>query len=261
MQKNESLGLIPAERLKDFEKLNKRISVLEDNASNGLAILQNYMGCLINKDTLHFYVYKKMHLLRAKDRINFSIHMNSAENGFDGILSTEYVKAKAYIRYKKRDSTKFSDFYECKISERSYGTEYLYCYINFRDDQNILLPIEKDDELDILYTYQVDQKLYGREIGRKSSVFFEDLIVELGYLPGSRIEFYCVEENDGNYIRVDGKDYNHIEEGKSIVLEKCKNIDLFEGLSIDKFIFKTIYLNSKKINNGFESTVHYYVKW
>lgn len=95
-QKNNSLGLISAKRLEDFENLHNRICVLEDNANNGLAILQNYMGCLIYEDKLYFYVYKKMHLLRKKDRINFSIHMNSAESGFKGVLSVDYVKAKAY---------------------------------------------------------------------------------------------------------------------------------------------------------------------
>ncbi len=255
-KKDASLGLVPAKDVQNINMLQEQIAFLEDGYFDGLIPQKNYMGC-IRTSKLVFYVYKEFLLRKQKHNIDFSIHINTANKNFDGSLTVETVNANAYVRYDHGSG--FSDFHKCHINEKSYGREYLNCNIEFKRTDGMRLQIEPGSRIGIFYTYTVDEHLYGNEIGRKTSPFFEETVLEI--LNKGELSVECSEKR--------GFDHFLVEE----CMDDTQNSFLLTILKDDEFnkYIDAIYsvgqivdynLNQIRVPNiSPKRIVHFYVKW
>ncbi len=267
---DDSLGLVPSVLVKDLPELKQRVNFLESNFYNGFIPQKNLMGCLMvrNTDNLVFYVYKELKLKESRTGFDFSIHINIGDKS-ESALTKSFVCAHAYVKYKSNNN-KFSNFYECQIDEKSYGHEYLNCHIDFLKQNNVRLPIKKGDFVGIFYTYKVNKALYGNEIGRQISPFFEETLVELSYAKsGKPLAFDCFEKVENNFVDVEGLDSVNIKPSNASFLNKILEGDELQKYLIDRYdCGKLSEYEIKKIrvpeffdDNKRRRLSHFYVKW
>ncbi len=263
-------GLIPASMIGKLPALQRRISFLESNFYNGFIPQKNFMGCLMKQysDDLVFYVYKELQLRENRTGFDFSIHINIGDKS-EVTLSKKLVEAHAYIKYKAENS-KFTSFYECQIAEKSYGHEYLNCHIEFLKQNNIRLPIRKGDSVGVFYTYKVNKYLYGNEIGRQISPFFETTLVELIYSKKQEnLVFDCFEKIENNLMDVEGFDSEKIKPStRSFLLDilskqevKSMVLDTYKCGKFSDYTIKQIMLPEFVDEDGNRRLSHFYVKW
>lgn len=265
---NDKLGLVPAISVGEVASLRQRVNFLESNFYNGFIPQKNYMGCLMVQDTddLVFYVYKELQLKEVRTGFDFSIHINIGDKS-EVTLSKKFVDAHAYVKYKTDES--FTPFYECQINEKSYGHEYLNCHIEFLKQNNIRLPIKKGDVVGIFYTYKVNKLLYGNEIGRQTSPFFEETLVELMYEKSKTLIFDCFEKIENNLVDVEGLDSDKITTSKVSFLCDVLSAQEVEKYFLEKYscgilpdyIIKKILLPEFIDEKGYRRLSHFYVKW
>lgn len=271
---DNSLGLVPASFVKDLPNLQQRINFLENNFYNGFIPQKNLMGCLMvqDADDLIFYVYKELKLKEHKSGFDFSIHINIGDKS-DVDLSKNFVAAHSYVKYGTADD--FTHFYECQINEKSYGREYLNCHIDFIKQDDSLsvktrLPIKKGDIVGILYTYKVNKRLYGNEIGRKISPFFEKTLVELVYAKDRKeLSFDCFEKVENSFIDVEGLDSKKIKPNDKSFLQDILSteelnsylISTYNCGDLSNYLIKEIQVPEFFDEYGNRRLSHFYVKW
>lgn len=264
-----NLGLVPAVLVEDLPNLQQRINFLESNFYNGFIPQKNLMGCLMvqNTDDLIFYVYKELKLKENRTGFDFSIHINIGDKS-EVTLTKSFVDAHSYVKYKTNDN--FTPFYECQINEKSYGHEYVNCHIDFLKQNNIRLPIKKGDVVGIFYTYKVNKVLYGNEIGRQVSPFFEETLIELVYAKNKKtLSFDCFEKVENNFIDVEGLDSEKIQPSNRSFLSKILSeqelqkylIDTYSCGKLSDYIIKEILVPEFFDENCHRRLSHFYVKW
>lgn len=268
-KERKNFGLIKVDNCSETCSLKNRISLFEKNIFDGLEPIKNYMGCIIKEDDLIFYVYKESKLLREKHGFDFSIHINTDQNeDFKGKLTREMIDAHAYVRYTHAQG--FKEFTECIIQEKSYGKEYLNCHIEFAKKSGVKLPIVRNTTIGVLYTYHVNKNLYGNEIGRKTSPFLEDTVVELRYPDSQPHTFECFEKRDNDLIILDDNGIQNSKQSDNSFLDsilsesKMKIEDIFSiyDKNINFRNLKTITINVPTHSiDGNAQTIHFYVRW
>ncbi len=266
--KKNNLGLIKADIRSKLGVLENRLSLFENAIFDGFIPIKNYMGCIIKNNDLIFYVYKESRMLREKHGFDFSIHINTDQDEhFSGKLSRQFINAHAYVRYSRKNG--FSDFIECNIQEKSYGKEYLNCHIEFSNISGARLPVGKNKTIGVLYTYHVDKKLYGNEIGRKISPFLEKTVVELRYPSAQPQQYECFEKKENALIMLEDIDAYSIEQTDVSFLET-----ILTSSEIDKYILEIydqnlMYNDLKTISvdvptrdvYGNDHPMHFYIRW
>lgn len=266
---DNSLGLVPATLVTEIPSLRQRIDFLENNFYNGFIPQKNLMGCLMVKNTedLVFYVYKELQLKEPRTGFDFSIHINIGDKS-NVTLTKNFVGAHAYVKY--NSGGEFTPFYECQINEKSYGHEYLNCHIEFLKQNNIRLPIKKGNIVGIFYTYKVNKVLYGNEIGRQTSPFFEETLVELMYdKDKNNLIFDCFEKFENNFIDIEGYDSDKITPCAVSFLENVLSnqelkkyfFDMYDCGELSEYIIKDIIVPEFRDENGCRRLSHFYVKW
>lgn len=266
-ESDELSGLVSAKYYFDLINTKNKLYSFEKNYMNGFVPIKNYMGCIIQEEDLVFYVYKELNMLESKQGFDFSIHINTEQADFKDKLTKDFIQAHAYVRYSKKEE--FSGFFECNINERSYGREYLNCHIDFVNKNNQELPISKEKTIGVLYTYKVTKKLYGNEIGRKTSPFLEETLVELGCCKENALNYQCMQKVNNKYRLIDFPNDSHPKVTNNSFLENIlKNHEEFNHIFNNYFSPEDLdnikYVNipvSNMTANIKDELVHFYVRW
>ncbi|WP_354833228.1 HD domain-containing protein [Akkermansia muciniphila] len=174
------------------EKESDTLVLYKKHIMGGVEIIKNYMSVKIPHvgDKYIIFVYKKFKVLRKIEAIKCRIHVNKNSANIEGGLNDTLLNLKVYFSVKNNDRNLYRPFQECNFSKLSAGDEYYYFDVKFKREDGIRLNVNKDDEVAILYKYEIPCYQYGRELTRTESVFFEDIVCEIAWSAKHNFELY-----------------------------------------------------------------------